>query len=130
MDFHTPPRRAAQEPMAPMINVVFLLLIFFMLAARMAPPDPYETTPPEATGGLPEGRVELFLSPEGEFAFGDARGEAALSAIGEARAAAPVLLRADGGMEAAILARALKALAEAGLDPVELVTLPRRDGEE
>lgn len=127
MNLEAPQRRHMGDPLAPMINVVFLLLIFFMLVARMAPPDPFETEPPEAAGGAPVGRIELFLSPEGEFAFGEARGAAALAHLAELRGEESVLLRADAGMEGVLLARALKTLAEAGIDPIELVSLPRRE---
>ena len=48
MEFSPPPRRPPNVTLLPMINVVFLLLIFFLLAAKIAPPEPFATDPPEA----------------------------------------------------------------------------------
>ncbi|MGB1619323.1 MAG: biopolymer transporter ExbD, partial [Flavobacteriales bacterium] len=31
-----------------MTDLVFLLLIFFLMTSRLAPPDPFEVTPPQA----------------------------------------------------------------------------------
>lgn len=46
MDFAPPKRRPRAESIVPMINVVFLLLIFFLMTAQIAPPDPFEVAPP------------------------------------------------------------------------------------
>lgn len=72
MRFDPAPRRAVSENLLPMINVVFLLLIFFLIAAKLAPPEPFELTPPEAAGApvaeLPEG--VLYLAPGGLVGWG------------------------------------------------------------
>ncbi|MBL4543543.1 MAG: biopolymer transporter ExbD, partial [Rhodobacteraceae bacterium] len=54
-----------REPVVPMINVVFLLLIFFLMAAVIAPPEPFGVTlpraaadDPPATGGARQGHAE------------------------------------------------------------------------
>ena len=41
---HTP-----RESVVPMINVVFLLLIFFLMTAQITAPTPVEVTPPSVT---------------------------------------------------------------------------------
>lgn len=126
MDFSPPVRKPLAEPFVPMINVVFLLLIFFLMTAQIAPPDPFEVIPPGVgTGAAPTGPVTLHLSPEGEFAFGDGRGEAALAAVKDAASGAVFLLRADREMKAATLAGALAKLSAAGVERVEIVTAPR-----
>ncbi|QIE55625.1 biopolymer transporter ExbD [Pikeienuella piscinae] len=126
MDFSPPVRRPMAEPFVPMINVVFLLLIFFLMTAQIAPPEPFEITPPGADrGAAPGGPVTLYLSPEGEMGFGDTRGDAALDAVKEAAAGEVFLVRADAGMEAATLAAALRKISEAGVERVEIVTAPR-----
>ncbi len=51
MEFPEPPRRPRAESILPMINVVFLLLIFFLMTSRLAQPDPVEVAPPEAAAG-------------------------------------------------------------------------------
>ena len=124
MTFDEEDRRGPAEPFVPMINVVFLLLIFFLMTAQITPPPPFETEPPTASRGAdPQSEAVLHISAEGQFAFADAHGD---PAIAEARAAAgeaPFRVRADGGMEAAKLAAALKRLSAAGVERIELVTV-------
>lgn len=129
MSFTPPVRRPRAESIVPMINVVFLLLIFFLMTSRLAPPEPFAVAPPTAPEGteLPEMPV-LYLSAAGEVGHEDQRGEAAIAAFVAAAGArrgqgedSPPRLRADAGVEAAELARLLKALTEAGLSEVALV---------
>ena len=78
MDLSEPPKRRRTESIVPMINVVFLLLIFFLMSARIAPPDPFEVAPPRADGfegGPLDPAAALFLGAEGDVGFGAARGE-------------------------------------------------------
>lgn len=132
MEFSDPPRRAPAENLLPMINVVFLLLIFFLIAAELAPPTPFAITPPEATATEAEpGRdLVLWLGPEGEMAFGDARGEAALAALAQARASCVadcdrLTLRADAAVGAEDLAKLMPQLAALGFAQLSLVATGR-----
>jgi biopolymer transport protein ExbD len=136
MRFDPPPRRTAPEPLLPLINVVFLLLIFFLISARLAPPDPVAVVPPLSDAAQPggaEGPLVLYLAADGTAALGAARGPAALAALAAARAvhcaradcaAAPpaLVLRADAGLPAAALAPVLRDLAALGFAGVRLVT--------
>lgn len=130
MSFAPPARRPRAESIVPMINVVFLLLIFFLMTSRLAPPEPFAVEPPTAAEGaeLPEMPV-LYLSAEGEAGFQEQRGAAAIAGFVAAAEAsgqeAPPRLRADGDVEAAEVARVLKALTDAGLSDVALVVAPR-----
>jgi biopolymer transport protein ExbD len=132
MRFAAPRRRPPGESIVAMINVVFLLLVFFLMTARLAPPEPLEVTPPEsATEGTAEGEVVLFLAADGALAFGTARGEAALAALAAALAEASgtaVLLRADAAAPARAVAALLPRLAALGAGEVRLVTRGRADG--
>lgn len=119
--FPPPSRRQMRENIVPMINVVFLLLIFFMISAHLAPPDPVAVTLPHAqTEARAQAGQSLVLTVEGMAAFGAARGDAALA--GAARAASeaggPLRLRADANADAAALARVLSALARLGVTDV------------
>lgn len=115
------PRRGRDAGVA-MINVVFLLLIFFLMVAQIAPPDPLPVTPPEAGSppAPPEARV-LWIDAGGQIAQGDLRGAAALAAVG---GPGPVLLRADAALPAARLAPILRDLGALGVTHVGLETLP------
>ncbi|MEL7466439.1 MAG: biopolymer transporter ExbD [Pseudomonadota bacterium] len=125
MTFEEEPRRAPAEPFVPMINVVFLLLIFFLMTAQIVPPPPFETEPPMASQGAePSGEAVLHVSPDGAFGFAETMGEAAVAEALTAAEDGPLRLRADGAMEGAALAAALKRLSAAGVERIELVTAP------
>jgi biopolymer transport protein ExbD len=51
IEFDEPRRRPPYETMVPLINVVFLLLIFFLLAGTMEPSEPVNVN-------LPSGQVD------------------------------------------------------------------------
>ncbi|MEX5726649.1 biopolymer transport protein ExbD [Rhodovulum iodosum] len=118
------PRRP-RESVVPMINVVFLLLVFFLMTAQIAPPDPVEVSPPTAPGAaLPEADT-LYADAQGGLAYGTARGDAVFAALAARDTGAPLILRADAGLEARALAGILRRLAEAGQTRVSLVTVPK-----
>lgn len=110
--------RPRAEPIVPMINVVFLLLVFFLLAARFADTaeGPGSTVTRSDTAPLP--RV-LVLAASGALSYGTLTGEAALAA---AVADGPVRLQVAGSVEAVRLAQALGQLATAGASRVDVIT--------
>ncbi|KPQ05910.1 MAG: biopolymer transport protein ExbD [Rhodobacteraceae bacterium HLUCCA12] len=123
MQFPQPRQRPRRDSVLPMINVVFLLLIFFLMTARIVPAPPFDLTPPE-TGTEPatEDRSArtLWLGPDGAMVHGEAHGDAALDIL--AADDGPVLIRADQGVAAADLARLMRELGARGLDEMGLVT--------
>ncbi|MDJ1006379.1 MAG: biopolymer transporter ExbD [Paracoccaceae bacterium] len=120
-----PPRRPRLDDAVPMINVAFLLLIFFLLAARIVPPAPIEVALPEAVAGDPAspGAV-LFVGPDGSLGYGAAQGEAALAAIVKDSGGETLTLRVDRAFDAARLAALLARLDAAGVGPVSLSVIP------
>ncbi|SFI41578.1 ExbD/TolR family protein [Albimonas pacifica] len=132
MRLDAPQPKPPVESATPMINVVFLLLIFFLMTATIAPPAPFEVDPPraEAEPASTETPDTLHLAADGRMAFGEARGEAALDAAaaavgGAGQGASPLSLRADAGMEAAALARVLTRLGERGVARADIVVSGR-----
>ncbi|MBE1282859.1 MAG: biopolymer transporter ExbD [Rhodobacteraceae bacterium] len=123
MDIESPRKRPAQESIVPMINVVFLLLIFFLMTSQIAPPDPVDVTAPHSvSGGEPEAEARLFLSTDGMLYFGEATGDSVLQALkADKREEERLLLTADKGVEAQRIAQVLRALAALGVPHVELV---------
>jgi biopolymer transport protein ExbD len=124
MDFAPPRRRRPAEAIVPMINVVFLLLIFFLMSAQIAPPAPFDVSLPQSAAGARAGPADtLYMDAEGRLAFNAARGAAVLDALA-ARAAPgePLQIRADARLEARALARILPELAARGVAEVEIVT--------
>lgn len=122
--FSQPARRPQRESIVPMINVVFLLLVFFMMTSHIVPPEPFDVTPPKTESGEPgETTAILYLSAEGLIGFEDLRGPAAVAGFA-ARANAEdktPQLRADANATAPSVARLLRELAAAGLSDVALV---------
>ncbi|MGR3760660.1 ExbD/TolR family protein [Roseobacteraceae bacterium NS-SX3] len=123
MDLTEPPRRPRGESIVPMINVVFLLLIFFLMTSRLAPPEPFEATPPEAKLETePDADRVLYIGAGGRMHFDGVEGDAAIARLAAAGGeASAVQLRASARLEAAVLARILRQLAAAGLSRAELV---------
>jgi biopolymer transport protein ExbD len=105
-----------------MINVVFLLLIFFLMTAQIVPPTPFDLTLPSASGDDDTGQTALYLSAEGEIAFETARGDAALARATALPDDTPLRLYADAGLPGATLAQVLNQLAALGATRVEIVT--------
>lgn len=132
------PRRNRIEPLLPMIDVVFFLVVFFMIVSRLADPEPFAVARPAASGAEEtRGEFGLFLSATGELGFvgaeGQVLGEAALTALLQATAAycsetdclalPPVLLiHADAAAPAERLAQLLPRLTAGGFAGISLLT--------
>jgi biopolymer transport protein ExbD len=122
MRFARPRARDRQEGIVPMINVVFLLLIFFMISSELTPAPPFEVTPPEAAADEASSADDtLYVDAAGQFAWRDLRGDAALSALAAQRDA-PVEIRADAAVPARAVAALLADLAALGVTDVRLAT--------
>lgn len=131
MKFARPTHRRPAESVIPMINVVFLLLIFFLMSARMTPPQPIDVTPPTANADTQAAaETVLFMAADGQLYFGDAIGDAAFDAfvqtlcVDQCRGTEIGTLRADKQTSGAAVANLMTRLGQAGLTQIELVTLP------
>lgn len=127
MLFAPPRRRRPAENIVPMINVVFLLLIFFLMTAQIAPPEPFEIVPPVSDSDTPSdiGSV-LYVASDGTLDLDGARGEAVFEALSARDPDEPLLIRADERVKAAVLAGLLPRLAELGIGNLSLATGTRR----
>ncbi|NNE52598.1 MAG: biopolymer transporter ExbD [Sulfitobacter sp.] len=65
------PARQPPETIIALIDVVFFLLVFFMLIGRMDATAPFDVMPPTAFTGadMPAGGRTIAVSAEGSFAF-------------------------------------------------------------
>lgn len=65
-----PQRRSQAEPIIALVDVVFFLLVFFMLVARLDASAPFEVTPPNAASGrdMPGGGVTVSVAEDGRLA--------------------------------------------------------------
>lgn len=127
MDFETGPPPRRPEAVLPMINLVFLLLVFFLLAATLAPPAPLRVTPATVGEAGPGAATELRVSLDagGSVAFRELRGPAAMAAARAAAAGAPVAVHADRDAPARRLAEVVAGLGASGAGPLRLVVRER-----
>lgn len=104
-----------------MINVVFLLLIFFMMTARITQPAPFEVTLPDAglEGELAEDAT-LYIASGGLLDFNGVTGDAVWDVLAQADLEGPLTVRADAALRAQSLAALLQKLSEVGIVAVEL----------
>lgn len=117
----------------PLVNIVFLLLIFFMLAGTLRSPEALEVDPPETAAGLPPASAgsdtrTLILDRHGVVALdgrilesGELRSMLSSSAEHDSPRA-PIRLRADRRARAEDLLRLLESLSQLGFEDVALVT--------
>lgn len=113
------------EPALALINVVFLLLVFVLIAGSLAPRrEPgLRLVALEAPTGPPA--AALVLTAEGRLLFRGAE-VSPEAAVADWPAGAPLHLMADRDAPAARLAEVAQALAAAGAAQVVLIGEPRR----
>lgn len=130
MRFPEPERREQGENVIPLINIVFLLLIFFMLAGSLAATDPFDVEPPETRDGLEAEQPEegvVLLAADGRLALdGEELDEAALALRlrewNDADRTSPVKLKADADVPAERLLDLMDLFRDAGLERLILLT--------
>jgi biopolymer transport protein ExbD len=134
MKLARPPRAAQSETIIALIDVVFFLMVFFMLIGRMDATAPFEVRPPMAQSGrdMPAGGMTLAIAPEGALALdGEEITRDALAAALAARLSAqPDLRLRINAHRRAQLRRVLPLVAQAeqlGFGDVVLVVTPERD---
>lgn len=127
------PARSTDESIVPLINIVFLLLVFFMLAGTIEPADPFDVEPPQSAvePGEPQDGVTVLVGPDGAVALG---GEPVppvslarrLKPLRESDPGQRILVKADALAPASAVLPVLQAIGDGGFDSVVLVTVGRR----
>ena len=132
MKLRRPNRRPPDDGrLIPLINVILLMLIFFMLMGRLIPPEPLDVAPPAASAGRKpaEARLLLLIAAEGRMALDDRRLGADALAETIAALADPasqsVTIKADARLDAGFLREVLTLLRETGIVRVDLMTVGR-----
>ena len=120
-----------EERILPLINIVFLLLIFFMLAGKLSASDPFEVAPPRSISEGPPAAQDLLVlvGADGRLALdGEVLDLPAFKTSLAGRLAAQdkvrVRLKADGRAEATRVVAVMELLREAGVKRLKLLTLP------
>lgn len=124
-----PRQRNNDDNLIPLINIVFLLLIFFMLAGTLSSPDGFEVTPPQSLSSVEaeEKKMVVLLSDEGRLAIGEREIDMLEleHMIKEHLSEEPdlqVQLKADGRLTAHALIDVMEIFRAAGLNKLSLLT--------
>ena len=126
MRMKTPTRREPPENTIPLINVVFLMLIFFLFAGSVARDDARQVEPPlniledetiRSTGALIVDQDGRLFADDAETTAADWLASRDVSETGE-----DVKVAADGSLKADLLEKVLKDLKDAGGSNIVLIT--------
>lgn len=114
--------------MLPLINIVFLLMVSFMLVGALSPPDAFELDPPRSTTLMPSGAgaQSLVVAADGRLGLGrEAFPPAELAARAAAwRAQNPgvaLQVKADAAADTQAVLAVLDTLRAAGIERVDLL---------
>lgn len=128
MQLVKPKRKSAAENVLPLINVVFLLLIFFMLAGALEKADLLDIEPPEtlSTDQPDDTTAILLIDDAGTLSFRDEivpRGEivARLQAFFAEHPDGRLKLKADAAADAASVIALIEELRAVGLKELGLL---------
>lgn len=124
-----PPKhnRSMDDNILPLINVVFLLLIFFVLAGTIAQTAPFGITLPASHNvqdrAIPADKV-LSIGTDGQLAFAGQTIEpdALAQTLADWPTGQPLQVRADSALKAQRLSALLVRLRGAGIAEVRLLT--------
>ena len=123
---------SSENSILPLINVVFLLLIFFMIAGSLAVTEPFEVVAPESLSeGLHEAQtLRILLGENGQMALqGKIMPEAELlEAVKQHIETEPgtrIQLKADAALAGNRVVLFMEKLRESGVDKLLLMTLQK-----
>jgi len=111
--------------------VVFLLLIFFILAGKFSAIDPIEVDPPHSVseGVIGQRELVIVMGVDGQLACDGVLMDkstliAALVERLKGNTTPQVWLKADGGADSTQVIRLMEVLREAGVERLKLLTIP------
>lgn len=118
----------------PLINIVFLLLIFFLITGHVSIQAPFELEPVQsASGSHPQSpNLTVFIAADGRLAVdGEPVTLAELESLvgnrpSESGNGSGIRLQADGRTEATRVVALMERLRRSGVERLELLTLPER----
>ena len=120
------------DRLIPMINVVFLLLTFFIVSGTFRAAEILDVEPPEVSAANNDFRNDaptVLVARDGAIAIGDRRlsAEEAIALLKETVGEKPVEIRvkADRGAQVGVVLPLLKKMTDAGLTHIQLLTVRR-----
>ncbi len=133
MNFRSHRREDVELNITPLIDIVFLLLIFFMVSTTFQKESQLRVQLPEATEQAqsdPTEPVEITISADGQFAIGGRKlSESDLATVIDALGRVvgddrdrPIIVRADSRTPHQAVVRAMDAAAKLGLTRLSIAT--------
>jgi len=130
MEIRPPESDYQPDPILPMINVVFLLLIFFMLAGALHAIDVLDVEPPRSESDLPRAELDsvVLVGADGRLAMGEHEVDELdlqlkVQDLLATRPDAVIRLKADGEVAATRVVEVMELLAAVGVEQVMMLTL-------
>ena len=130
-------RRTSEDNVLPLINIVFLLLIFFMIAGALSTRPPFELQPPRAQAApstAAPATAGIAIAADGRIAFRgeeiplETLAERAREWAGNRDDDKALTLRSDGGADSERLLAVMTALREAGIERIRMLAVGGQDG--
>ncbi|PPR30808.1 MAG: hypothetical protein CFH32_00515 [Alphaproteobacteria bacterium MarineAlpha9_Bin2] len=122
-------KRTRTPNLVPLINIVFLLLIFFMLTGTLKRYDIFDISPPQSTTGADAEAPELviLISKSNQIALNNKNIEFSelqkqLLVIVETYPLQEVLVKADGKAYSGTLSKIINIIRESGIKRAAIVT--------
>ncbi|MEX0970790.1 MAG: biopolymer transporter ExbD [Paracoccaceae bacterium] len=119
------------DPLISLIDVVFFLLVFFMLVGRMDATAPFDVAPPISLLGedLPTGGLTVSIGVEGQMALDGVEMDAPalvaqLAALHESQPDLLVRVNAHGALRLSVLLPLVADIEAAGVGDIVLVVTP------
>lgn len=130
MQIKQQPNTKKFENILPLVNIVFLLLIFFMLAGAFSKPDVFKVIVPTAENDNAADRkvLTILMNTEGEIALDDliiSEDELKKTVADEVKSGSLIQLqlKADANVNATRLIDVMEILSDTGLTSLHLLTV-------
>lgn len=130
MKIEEAPKKREIENVLPLVNVVFLLLIFFMVAGTFTAPELYEVDVPYSDSRhMPEqGQLKIILDHQGNLAINDQ--PVSIDTIAEAvnnytendEYMTEIQLKADANADALLIVELVERLEATDIQTVQIIT--------
>lgn len=122
------PRKSPQLDLTSLINIVFLLLVFFMLAGTLKPAESIESARVDSQRPVEEGLLVVSVNRAGEAMIGTEllTDEALISRLAKhAQTGGGIGIKPDARLDAQRLVQLTGLLRQAGFDSMTLITQRR-----
>lgn len=119
----------AEENVLPLINIVFLLLIFFLWVGTITTPDLFKVTPPVSNNEAPDTPSEwvILINQDDKIAFRNSETtledlSALIRSSRSKNANQTYKIKADAAVETGQVISVMEVLRNAGVDNIKLIT--------